>query len=167
MLQVILLQIVSTWLLVVRFLFSYIAKITAAQNENCHHHPETSACGGCERHVSPAHTEARLCGLPSALGPAHAPGRHGPCSACLTQPSPLLSEVRVPQSCSGLFTCTKSKIAGGLPSRLRKREERRLARAMWPACGHVPLVPAPPGLVRKWKLPLSSSIGHLTRVAWR
>lgn len=40
----------------------------------------------------------------------------GCCSACLTQPSPLLLEVRVHQSCSGLFTCTKDKTAGGLLS---------------------------------------------------
>lgn len=92
------LQIVSTWLLVVHLLFSYTVRLTATRSGQCHHtlkrlrvEAVSSTCLVRTR---------RPDGLPSDLGPALTPGHRGSCSACLTQPSPLLLEVRVHQSCS-------------------------------------------------------------------
>lgn len=161
MLQVMLLQIVSTWLLVVHLLFSYTVRLTATRSGQCHHTLKRLRVEAVSS-TCLVRTRRPDGGLPSDLGPALTPGHPW---VLLSLPHSAVSSPPRGQSASVLLRpvylherqdCWRFTV---MP--LGKRESvlhkvRCLAGAVWPASNRVPLAPPPPGLARMWKLLLSS-----------
>lgn len=108
-----------------------------------------------------AHTEARWWSA-SDLGPALMPGHPW---VLLSLPHSAVSSPPRGQSASVLLRpvylherqdCWRFTVTPLGKRESVLREVRCLAGAVWPASNRVPLAPPPPGLVRTWKLLLSS-----------